>query len=290
MMRTATCGQLNKNDVNKEVVLCGWVHRRRDHGKLIFIDIRDRYGLTQVVFNPKEYPEVKTLSEQLRPEFVILLKGKVGLRPKGSENPKIPTGEVEVVAAHLEILNPAQTPAFEIDDMLEVSEELKLTYRYLDLRRTSVMGVLLLRHRICQYMRNYFDKAGFVDVETPILTKSTPEGARDFLVPSRLSPGQFFALPQSPQLFKQILMVSGLDRYFQIAKCFRDEDLRSDRQLEFTQLDLEMSFINEEDIYGLVENLFQEIFKNVLGKDLKTPFPRITYQESQAKYKSGKQY
>lgn len=288
MIRTATCGQLNKNDINKEVVLCGWVHRRRDHGKLIFIDIRDRFGLTQVVFNPTDNPQVKILAEQLRPEFVILVKGKVGLRPKGTENPKIPTGEVEIVAAHLEILNAAQTPAFEIDDSLEVSEELKLTFRYLDLRRPAILNALLLRHRICKYIRDYFDREGFIEVETPILTKSTPEGARDFLVPSRLNPGQFFALPQSPQLFKQLLMVSGLDRYFQIAKCFRDEDLRSDRQPEFTQLDLEMSFIDEEDIYALMEELFQGIFQTVLSWDLKIPFPRITYQQAQDKYKSDK--
>jgi len=288
MIRTATCGQLIKGDMGKEVVLCGWVHRRRDHGKLIFIDIRDRYGLTQVVFNPKENPQVKELAEQLRPEFVILLKGKVGLRPKGTENHKIPTGEVEVVAAYLEILNRAETPTFEIDDAIEVSEELKLTYRYLDLRRPTVLSGLLLRHKICQYIRSFFDKENFVEVETPILTKSTPEGARDFLVPSRLNPGQFFALPQSPQLFKQILMVSGLDRYFQIAKCFRDEDLRSDRQPEFTQLDLEMSFIDEEDIYEVIERLFLGIFKTVLGKDLKIPFPRMVYADAQARFKSDK--
>jgi aspartyl-tRNA synthetase len=288
MIRTATCGQLKRDDIDKEVTLTGWVHRRRDHGKLIFIDIRDRFGLTQVVFNPKENPQVKTLAEQLRPEFVILVKGKVGQRPKGTENPKLSTGEVEVVANHLEILNPAQTPAFEIDDSLEVSEELRLAYRYLDLRRPTVLSALLLRHKVCKFIRDYFDKEGFIEVETPILTKSTPEGARDFLVPARLSPGQFFALPQSPQLFKQILMVSGLDRYFQIAKCFRDEDLRSDRQLEFTQLDLEMSFIDEEDVYGLTERLFAGIFRDVLDKDLKIPFPRITYQEAQDKYKSDK--
>jgi aspartyl-tRNA synthetase len=281
MIRSVTCGQLNKNDIGKEAVMCGWVHRRRDHGKLIFIDMRDRYGLTQVVFNPKENPQIKTEAEKLRPEFVIRLQGKVNLRPKGTENPKIPTGEVEVVATELEILNPAQTPVFEIDDSISVSEELQLAYRYLDLRRPVSLNALLLRHKICKFIRDYFDENGFVEVETPILTKSTPEGARDFLVPSRLNPGYFFALPQSPQLFKQLLMVSGLDRYFQIAKCFRDEDLRSDRQPEFTQLDLEMSFIDEEDIYKLIEGLFAGFFKKVMGKDLTTPFPRLTYQQAQ---------
>lgn len=288
MIRSVTCGELNKNAVGKTVTLCGWVHRRRDHGKLIFIDIRDRYGLTQVVFNPKENPQVKEEAEKLRPEFVICLEGEVNLRPKGTENPKLSTGEIEIVATQLKILNPAATPVFEINDTAEVSEELKLSYRYLDLRRTSALNPLLLRHRLCQVMRNFLDQEGFVEVETPILTKSTPEGARDFLVPSRLNPGEFFALPQSPQLFKQILMVSGLDRYFQIARCFRDEDLRSDRQPEFTQLDLEMSFIDEEDIYRIMENLFAKIFKAILNRELTIPFPRITYREAREKYQSDK--
>lgn len=288
MIRSVTCGELNKNDSGKTVTLCGWVHRRRDHGKLIFIDIRDRYGLTQAVFNPKENPQVKEEAEKLRPEFVICLEGKVNPRPKGTENPKLLTGEIEIVATQLKILNPAQTPVFEIDDAMEVSEELKLGFRYLDLRRPAVLKPLLLRHRLCRAMRDFFDKEGFIEVETPILTKSTPEGARDFLVPSRLNPGEFFALPQSPQLFKQILMVCGLDRYFQIARCFRDEDLRSDRQPEFTQLDLEMSFIDEEDIFRVIENLFAKIFKEVLGRDLVIPFPRITYQESMEKYQCDK--
>ncbi len=288
MLRTHTCGELNISDVNKEVVLCGWVHRRRNHGKLIFIDIRDRYGLTQVVFIPKENPHVHELANKLGNEFVIAVKGKVGLRPKGTENTNIPTGQVEVSATHLEILNSSQVPVFEIEDSLEVSEELKLAYRYLDLRRPSVLKGLLLRHEVCRIIRNFLEKQKFIEVETPILTKSTPEGARDFLVPSRLSPGEFFALPQSPQLFKQILMVSGLDRYFQIAKCFRDEDLRSDRQPEFTQLDLEMSFINEEDIFSLTEKLFQEIFRTINGIELQIPFKRLTYKESMEKFKTDK--
>lgn len=288
MLRTHTCGELNLNDVDKTVTLCGWVHRRRDHGKLIFIDIRDRYGLTQVVFLPKMAPEAHAKAQGLGAEFVVRLTGKVGLRPKGMENLKLVTGQVEVAATELEILNPSVLPVFEIDDDVVVSEELKLTYRYLDLRRSKLLNSLILRHKLCLLIRNYFNKNGFLEIETPVLTKSTPEGARDFLVPSRLNVGEFFALPQSPQLFKQILMVSGLDKYFQIVKCFRDEDLRAERQPEFTQLDIEMSFIKEEDIFALTENLFKEIFKELKGIDIEIPFKRMTHREAMAKYSSDK--
>ena len=288
MLYSHNCGELRAEDIGKEVTLCGWVQARRDHGKLIFIDIRDRYGLTQVVFIPKSAPEAYKLAQDLRSEFVVLVKGIVNHRPKNTENPKLPTGEVEVEAKELIILNPAKNPPFEIDDNLELSEELRLKYRYLDLRRKKVFENFVLRHRLYKIIRNFLDKEGFIEAETPILTKSTPEGARDYLVPSRLNPGQFYALPQSPQLFKQILMVAGVERYFQIAKCFRDEDLRADRQPEFTQLDLEMSFVNEDDIFGLSERLLKEIFKEIKGIDLKTPFPRMAYSEAMSKYNSDK--
>jgi len=289
MKRSHTCGQLTELDIDKEVTLCGWVFRRRDHGKLIFIDIRDRYGLTQVVFHPKDNAEAHKVAQELRSEFVILVKGKVGRRPKGTENPKLATGLVEVAANYLQILNPAEALPFEIDDTtIEVSEETRLPYRYLDLRRPQLQNNLILRHKLCKVIRDFLDAEGFIEVETPILTKSTPEGARDYLVPSRLNPGHFYALPQSPQLFKQILMVSGLDKYFQIAKCFRDEDLRADRQPEFTQLDLEMSFVEDEDIYLIMERLFQAIFKQVINEDIKIPFPRISHKEAKEKYNTDK--
>jgi aspartyl-tRNA synthetase len=288
MLRTKTCGELNVNDVNTEAILCGWVAKRRDHGKLIFIDIRDRYGFTQVVFIPKESGEAYKLAQDLRSEFVIKLKGKVNKRPQGTINAKLATGEIEVLATELEILNTSENPPFEITDELEITEEARLKYRYLDLRRRKVLGNLALRSNLYKVIRNYLDSQKFIECETPILTKSTPEGARDYLVPSRLNPGQFYALPQSPQLFKQILMVSGIERYYQIAKCFRDEDLRADRQPEFTQLDLEMSFINEEDIFVIIEELMRLIFKELKGIDIKTPFNRMTFAQAQEKYKSDK--
>ncbi|MFA5060489.1 MAG: aspartate--tRNA ligase [Candidatus Omnitrophota bacterium] len=288
MMRTHTCGELNKSNIDQTATLCGWVHRRRDHGKLIFIDIRDRYGLTQVVFIPSVSKDAHKIAQELGPEFVIKITGKVGPRPKGTDNPKLPTGEIEIAATELEILNRAQVPVFEIDDSIEVAEELRLTYRYLDIRRQKVLQALITRHKLCSVIRKFLDKQGFLEIETPVLTKSTPEGARDFLVPSRLNPGEFFALPQSPQLFKQILMVSGIDKYFQIVKCFRDEDLRADRQPEFTQLDMEMSFVTKEDVFTLTEALFKEIFKEVKGIDIQTPFPRLTHREAMEKYKSDK--
>ncbi|MDD4910062.1 MAG: aspartate--tRNA ligase [Candidatus Omnitrophica bacterium] len=288
MKRTHTCGQLTENNVGKEAVLCGWVHSRRDHGKLIFIDIRDRDGLTQVVFIPKEAPEAHKIAQDLRPEFVISLKGIVNLRPEGTQNPRIKTGMVEVLAKELEILNQAKTPVFEIGDAQEVNEELKLKYRYLDLRKPGSFGNIFMRHRLFSRARNLLEKEGFIEVETPILTKSTPEGARDYLVPSRLNPGSFYALPQSPQLFKQILMVSGFDKYFQIAKCFRDEDLRADRQPEFTQLDIEMSFIDEEDIFALSEKLVKDIVKELRGIDINIPFPRMSHAEAISEFNSDK--
>lgn len=284
MLRTHTCGELNINDAGKEVTLCGWVASRRDHGKLIFIDIRDRQGLTQVVFIPKEAPDAYKAAQDLRNEFVIKIKGKVNPRPKGTINSNIATGEIEILAQELEILNSSLTPPFEITDNLEVTEEMRMKYRYLDLRRKKIFHNQTLRHKLYSITREYLNGRGFIECETPILTKSTPEGARDYLVPSRPNPGAFYALPQSPQLFKQILMVSGFEKYYQIAKCFRDEDLRADRQPEFTQLDIEMSFINEEDIYLLTERLMQIIFKELKNVDLAIPFPRIKYSDAQAKY------
>ncbi|HOW42734.1 MAG TPA: aspartate--tRNA ligase [Candidatus Omnitrophota bacterium] len=289
MLRTHTCGQLTAADVGKEVVLCGWVHSRRDHGKLIFIDLRDRYGLTQVTFIPRDLGEDYQKAKEIRSEFVLKVTGKVNPRPQGTVNPKLPTGAVELIATSLEILNTSLTPPFEVSaDNLDVTEEMRLKYRYLDLRRRSVFENFVLRHKLYSVIRNFLNGRDFIECETPILTKSTPEGARDYLVPSRLNPGEFYALPQSPQLFKQILMVSGIEKYYQIAKCFRDEDLRADRQPEFTQLDLEMSFINEEDIYAVFEQMMQLIFKELKGIELKIPFPRVTYAEAMAKHNSDK--
>lgn len=288
MLRTHTCGVLNKKHIGKEVMLAGWVATRRDHGDLIFIDIRDREGITQIVFNPEYDRQLHQRAETLRNEYVIQVKGKVRMRPEGTENPKLVTGEIEVVAEELNILNTSQTPLFEISDDAASSEDIRYSYRYLDLRRPTMQKNLMLRHKVCKIARDYFDEKGFVDVETPILTKSTPEGARDYLVPSRASPGKFFALPQSPQLFKQILMIGGLDRYFQIAKCFRDEDLRADRQPEFTQLDIEMSFVEEKDIFSLSEGLIQKIFKTAIGYNLKIPFDIMSYDEAMARFGTDK--
>jgi len=288
MLRTHTCGQLNANDIGKEVTLCGWIASRRDHGKLIFIDLRDRYGLTQVTFIPGDLGEDYPKAKDVRSEYVLKVTGKVNHRPQGTVNPKLPTGEIEVVATKLEILNPSLTPPFEVLDNLDVTEEMRLKYRYLDLRRKKVFDNFVLRHRLYQIIRLFLNKLDFIECETPILTKSTPEGARDYLVPSRLNPGQFYALPQSPQLFKQILMVSGIEKYYQIAKCFRDEDLRADRQPEFTQLDLEMSFVNEEDIFVLFEQMIQSIFRELKGIELKIPFPRMKYAQALSKYASDK--
>ncbi len=282
MKRTHTCGELTAGNIGEKATLLGWMHKRRDHGKIIFVDIRDRYGITQAVFFKNKK------AEELRSEYVIAVKGAVQKRPKGSENPKIATGEVELAVDELEIVNASQTPPFELDEMLDVSEEIRLKYRYIDLRRPEIQKRLFLRHRICKSIRDFLDKEDFIEVETPVLTKSTPEGARDFLVPSRLNLGRFFALPQSPQLFKQLLMISGFEKYFQIAKCFRDEDLRSDRQPEFTQLDVEMSFIDENQIFDITERLLYYVFKEGLGIALKIPFPKMTYQEAMKEYKTDK--
>jgi len=287
MLRTHTCGQLTEADISKEVTLCGWVHARRDHGKLIFIDIRDRYGLTQVVFLPKP-KELNEQAKKLRSEDVVKIKGQVNKRPAGTENAKLATGMVEIVAAELEIINASADLPFVVDDMTDVGEEVRLTYRYLDLRRPKSREKIVLRHKLIQAFRQFLDREDFLEIETPFLTKSTPEGARDFLVPSRLSPGNFYALPQSPQLFKQILMVAGLDRYYQVVRCFRDEDLRKDRQPEFTQLDMEMSFIDQEDVLALIERMTAYVFKQTLNIEIPTPFKRISYQEAMEKYKSDK--
>ena len=286
--KSHTCGELTKKDVGRQVTLMGWVHTRRDHGGLIFIDLRDRGGITQVVFSPEVSAAAHAAAGDIRSEFVLAVTGKVSPRPENTANPRLPTGEIEVLVADLTILNVSKTPPFLIEDGAEVAENLRLKYRYLDLRRPSIQEVLIKRHRITQTVRRFLDGHGFVDVETPFLTKSTPEGARDYLVPSRVNPGTFFALPQSPQLFKQILMVAGLERYYQIVKCFRDEDLRADRQPEFTQIDLEMSFIDQEEIISLMEQLLAAVVKEVRGVDVALPFPRLTYAEAMGRYGSDK--
>ena len=284
LQRTHTCGQLRWTDAGSEATLCGWVDTRRDHGGVIFIDLRDRYGKTQVVFNPEHNAEAHKKASVLRSEYVIAVRGKVMERPGDMINPKLETGEIEVVTDKPEILNTSETPPFEITSDTDVSTELRLKYRYLDLRRPVMQKYLTSRHKVCQVARQYFDRNNFIEVETPFLTKSTPEGARDYLVPSRINRGQFYALPQSPQLFKQLLMVSGLDRYFQIVKCFRDEDLRAQRQPEFTQIDLEMSFVREDDVINIIEGLMVEVFKTVLGKEITAPFPRLSYHDAMKRY------
>lgn len=288
MLRTHTCGELNEKNIGEEVVLTGWVHSRRDHGELIFMDLRDAYGLSQIVFDPKHNRNIHTDAHDIRGEYVLKVHGKVRPRPAGTENKKISTGMIEIIADNIDILNPALTPPFEVDDAVNVSEESRLKFRYVDLRRPFMQKNLRLRYKTTKIMRDYLDERSFIEVETPILTKSTPEGARDYLVPSRLNPGHFFALPQSPQLFKQLLMVSGLDRYYQIARCFRDEDLRADRQPEFTQLDIEMSFIDEEDIYSLIEGLMAKLFDGLLGIKIETPFRRLKYHEAMSRFGSDK--
>jgi aspartyl-tRNA synthetase len=262
----------------------GWVHRRRDHGGVIFVDLRDREGLVQVVFNPEISPASHGEAQRIRSEYVLAVKGKVRRRPAGMENPDLPSGEIEVMAHDLEILNEAKTPPFVLDGAAEISESVRLRYRYLDLRRPEIQKNLFLRSRVAAAARDYFHREGFVEVETPFLTKSTPEGARDYLVPSRVNQGMFYALPQSPQIFKQLLMVSGFDRYFQIVKCFRDEDLRADRQPEFTQIDAEMSFITEEDIMRIMEGMISHLFSTSLGRELPLPFPRLPYREAVDRY------
>ncbi|HTP04610.1 MAG TPA: aspartate--tRNA ligase [Nitrospirota bacterium] len=286
--KTHTCGELTKKEVGVTVTLMGWVHTRRDHGGLIFVDLRDRGGITQVVFNPETSADAHKLAHEIRSEFVLAVTGKVSPRPGNTVNPKLSTGEIEVIVSDFAILNQSKTPPFMIEDATDVAENLRLKYRYLDLRRPSVQKVLITRHKITQTVRRFLDSQGFVDIETPFLTKSTPEGARDYLVPSRVNPGMFFALPQSPQLFKQILMVAGFERYYQIVKCFRDEDLRADRQPEFTQIDLEMSFVDEEEIISLMEKLLAAIVKQVKDVELQYPFPRLSYQEALDRFGSDK--
>ncbi len=288
LKRTDYCGDLRKKDVNREVILLGWVQRRRDLGGLIFVELRDRRGIEQVVFNPELNLAAHEKAQSLRSEYVVAVQGTVVARPAGTINMKLSTGETEVVARELRILNTSKTPPFLIEDEEEVAENTRLKYRYLDLRRPRLQKNLILRHKVGKEVRSYFDRLGFLEVETPMLTKSTPEGARDFLVPSRLDPGHFYALPQSPQLFKQILMISGFDRYFQIVRCFRDEDLRADRQPEFTQIDVEMSFVTVQDVRKTMEGLMAHVFKEVVGIDLKLPFPILTYDEAMSRYGADK--
>lgn len=282
--RTHDCCSLSAADLKAEVCLMGWVQFRRDHGGLIFVDLRDREGLTQIVFSPEVAPEAHEKAHVLRSEYVIAIKGYVRLRPEGMQNTGMKTGEIEVVVLEWRLLNTSRTPAFMIDDRLEPSENLRLEYRYLDLRRPSMAKNMRIRHKMAQSVRRYLDNDGFIEVETPMLTRSTPEGARDFLVPSRVNTGEFYALPQSPQLFKQLLMVGGLEKYFQIARCFRDEDLRADRQPEFSQIDIEMSFVDEDTIMNMAEGLITTVFKEVLDREILHPFERMTYEAAMRDY------
>lgn len=282
--RSHHCNELTAKNFGEEVVLCGWVDTRRDHGGLIFVDLRDRYGLTQIVFHPEVDKRVHELAHHLRSEYCLGIKGKVNKRPDGMINPNLKTGEIEVDVVDFELFSKSKTPPFMIMDDIDVNEDVRLKYRYLDLRRKKLKENMILRSKVNHIVRNYFHENNFLEVETPTLNKSTPEGARDYLVPSRVNPGQFYALPQSPQIFKQLLMVSGLERYFQIVKCFRDEDLRADRQPEFTQIDIEMSFITQENLFPIMEGMVSRIWKEVKGIELKTPFPRITYDECIDRY------
>jgi aspartyl-tRNA synthetase len=282
-MRSHYCGHVNESLIDREVELCGWAHRRRDHGGVIFIDLRDREGLVQLVFDPHSVESFQTAS-RVRSEYVLRVNGRVRHRPPGTENPDLPTGKVEVVGRRLEILNVAHTPPFQIDEEVEIGEDVRLRYRYLDLRRPQMQRNIRLRYEATRVLREYLGAQGFIDIETPMLTRSTPEGARDYLVPSRNHPGSFYALPQSPQLFKQLLMVSGMDRYFQIVRCFRDEDLRADRQPEFTQLDIEASFVDEYQIMWLMEAMIRELFARVIEVALPDPFPRMSYHEAMSRF------
>ena len=289
MKRTHHCGDFRKTEVGQEVVVCGWVSRRRDHGGLIFVDLRDRSGFAQVVYDEAAMgEEAFHKAETLRSEFVIGVRGKVRARTDDTINPHMDTGEIEIVCEELRVLNKAKTPPFYIQDNIDVDEMLRLKYRYLDLRRPEMQKNIMLRHRVTKVMRDYFDRNGFLEIETPMLCKSTPEGARDFLVPSRLNPGTFYALPQSPQIYKQILMLSGFEKYFQIVRCFRDEDLRADRQPEFTQLDIEMSFVSQEDILTMMEGMASEIFEKSIGAKIKTPFLRMTWDDAMERFGSDK--
>jgi len=289
LKRTRTCGELRKKDVGKTVILNGWVRKWRNHGGLLFIDLRDRYGITQVVFKPDLVDE-KTMNEatHLRAEYVISVEGEVNERPEGMANKDLATGEIEVIAKKMTILNESKTPPFEIEEETNAEEELRLKYRYLDLRRPPLQERIKIRHQATKAVRDYLDSQGFYEIETPLLIRSTPEGARDFIVPSRVNPGKFYALPQSPQLLKQILMISGFDKYFQIARCLRDEDLRADRQPEHSQIDMEMSFVTEEDVFSVVEGMMAYVFRKVLGVELKIPFPRLKFKEVMEKFGSDK--
>lgn len=284
MRRTKHCNALRAADVGGEVVLMGWVQRRRDHGGVIFIDLRDREGLTQVVFNPEYNPAVHEKAHDIRNEYVLAVRGRVEHRPEGMTNPNLSTGEIEVMVNELKILNTAKTPPFMVEDDIDVNENIRLQHRHIDLRRPKLQKNIIMRHKAAAAVRNYLNSQEFLEIETPFLTRSTPEGARDFLVPSRLNPGNFYALPQSPQLFKQLLMVSGFDRYYQIVRCFRDEDLRADRQPEFTQIDLEMSFVGEDDVMAIAEGLVAAVFREVLGKEVAIPFERMSYADALARY------
>ncbi|HZJ84399.1 MAG TPA: aspartate--tRNA ligase, partial [Syntrophomonadaceae bacterium] len=288
MKRTHNATELNSEIIGQEVVLNGWVDTRRDHGGLIFVDLRDRSGIVQVVFSPEVDLASFNLAEQVRSEYVVAVKGKVSARPEATANLNLKTGQIEVYAEDMKIFNRAKTPPFYIEDGIDVDEGLRLKYRYLDLRRPEMQANMILRHKVLKSIRDYFAENDFVEIETPILTKSSPEGARDYLVPSRVHPGDFYALPQSPQIFKQLLMVSGLEKYFQIARCFRDEDLRADRQPEFTQLDIEMSFVDEEDVFDLIEKMMLKLFKEVMGRNINIPFPKLTYDEAMLKYGSDR--
>jgi len=289
MLKTHTCGELRKTDVGQDVTLAGWVHRRRDHGRLIFIDLRDRFGITQVVFDPSEAEEAHRAASTTRPEYVLQVRGRVVQRPEGMANPNLTTGEIEVHVYQATILNEALPMPFDVTSEKPADESLRLRYRYLDLRRQPMQDNIILRHRVVKFIRDFLDQRGFLEIETPILIKSTPEGARDYLVPSRIHPGKFYALPQSPQQLKQLLVVAGFERYFQIARCFRDEDSRADRQPEFTQLDLEMAFVEEEDVLQLTEELFTDLVRSVAPEwRIVSPFPRMTYQEAMARYGTDK--
>jgi len=286
-MRSHYCGQINSSHIDQEVELCGWVHRRRDHGGVIFIDLRDREGLVQVVYDPDK-PEIFSIAEQVRNEYVLRIRGRVRARPAGTVNPDLATGEIEILGLALEVLNRAETPPFQLDEHEKAAEEVRLRYRYIDLRRPEMQAKIRTRAQVSRILRRFLDEQGFLDIETPMLTKATPEGARDYLVPSRTHPGAFFALPQSPQLFKQLLMMAGMDRYYQIVRCFRDEDLRADRQPEFTQLDIETSFMDEDEIMALNEEMIRLLYKEVLDVDLPAPFPRMSYDEAMARYGSDR--
>jgi len=288
MRTTHTCGELNRTHLGREVRLSGWVHRMRDHGGVFFIDLRDRYGITQLVLNPQVSPEAHAIAATVRPEFVISAWGTVVERPEGTVNPKLATGEIEAKVSRLEILSESKTPPFPIADDVQVNEEIRLKHRYLDLRRPKMLRNVILRHKVTLAARNYLSEQRFLEIETPILTKSTPEGARDYLVPSRIEPGSFYALPQSPQLLKQLLMIAGMDKYFQISRCFRDEDLRADRQPEFTQIDMEMSFAEQDDIFRVVEGLMRACFKAGLDIEIETPFPRMRYGDALDRYGTDK--